>query len=150
MNSKKLPVLLLLFFVPLNTLTRERFCELKITDRAGKKISITVEIADNEYERQLGLMYRRDLPYNRGMIFIFEREEILNFWMKNTYIPLDIAYISGRGKIIDIQTMKPLDISVTYPSKLPSRYALEANAGWFRKNNITEGSVIFFNGCLSK
>ena len=84
------------------------------------------------------------------MLFIFTHEQRLNFWMKNTYIPLSIAYISIDGKINEIYDMKPLDISITYPSNLPAKYALEVNQGWFARNNISKNCRIIFNGCISK
>jgi hypothetical protein len=67
--------------------------------------------------------------------------------MKNTKIPLSIAYIDASGTIRELYDMKPLDISITYPSKHPVRYALEVNKGWFKKNKIHIGSKIFFNNC---
>jgi hypothetical protein len=68
--------------------------------------------------------------------------------MKNTYVPLSIAYIDKSGKIIDIQGMIPLDTSISYPSKKKAMYALEMNIGWFKENEITEGSLVLFNKCF--
>ncbi len=111
---------------------------------------LNVEIADTPEKRMRGLMFRRYLPQNSGMLFIFSSEDYRNFWMKNTYIPLSIAYIGSDRIINEIYQMKPLDISVTYPSKLPARYSLEVNRGWFGKNNISAGGIIKFNGCFGK
>ena len=70
--------------------------------------------------------------------------------MKNTFIPLDIAYISADGIINEIYRMEPLDYSIIYPSNKPAKYALEVNAGWFKKNGIKPGMKLDFNGCLGK
>jgi len=108
------------------------------------------EIADNDAMREKGLMFRKHLKENHGMIFVFNNSQYLNFWMKNTYIPLDIAYIDARGIIKEIYFMEPLDVSVTYPSTYKVKYALEVNKGWFEKNNITIGTRIIFSGRLRK
>ncbi|HPS59065.1 MAG TPA: DUF192 domain-containing protein [Spirochaetota bacterium] len=114
------------------------------------KIPISIEIADTQPEKEKGLMFRSSLPYDRGMLFVFDSERSLSFWMKNTYIPLDIAYISSKGIINEIYRMEPLDYSIVYPSKKPAKYALEVNAGWFKKNGIEPGMKLDFNGCLGK
>lgn len=77
----------------------------------------------------------------RGMLFIFERERNLSFWMKDTIIPLDIAYARSDGTIVRTLTMTPLDES-TYPAGRPARFALEVNAGLFAKKAIREGDVM--------
>jgi len=104
-------------------------------------VKLYIEIALTNQERMMGLMFRQNLPENNGMLFIFEKEEVLNFWMKNTSIPLSIAYIRENGLIIGIYDMKPYDetaISSIYPCK----YALEVNKGWFNKNNVKTGDTI--------
>ena len=75
----------------------------------GKKVEVRVEIADGLFEQQRGLMYRTALGEDRGMLFVYRREQPLSFWMKNTKIPLSIAYIDSKGRITDILDMKPLD-----------------------------------------
>ncbi len=111
---------------------------------------LDVEIADTENARQKGLMYRMSLAENSGMLFIFEKDKRLSFWMKNTYIPLDIAFIDSSGVITDIMQMKPLDISVFYNSSTEVRYALEVNQWWFQKHGIKPGSKIGLHGCIGK
>lgn len=123
-------------------------CIISIINNSGIKKNISVELAVTENEKQQGLMFRRELSKNSGMLFVFSNEENLSFWMKNTYLPLSIAYIDRSGRIVDIQNMKPLDTSITYPSKKKAMYALEMNAGWFSENGITEGSRILFNKCF--
>jgi uncharacterized membrane protein (UPF0127 family) len=129
---------------------RLRTCEIILISDKGVKVSVNVEIADTDETRNRGLMFREKLAENAGMIFIFEESKKRAFWMKNTYIPLDIAYIDSRGIINEIYTMKPLDYSIIYNSIKPARYALEVNAGWFKKNNISAGSKLELYGCFSK
>ncbi len=123
---------------------------IMIVNTKGVPVPLHVEIADTEPLRMKGLMDRKEMGENRGMLFVFDREQILNFWMKNTHVPLSIAYISRIGMINEIRDMKPLDISVTYPSAMPALYALEVNRGWFARNNITKGCRIVLDGCFSK
>ncbi len=107
-------------------------------------IQLSVEIVQDPETRELGLMHRDDLPQNQGMLFVFELPQILSFWMRNTFIPLDIAFISETGEIVDIQRMEPLDESVNYVSAKQALYALEVNAGWFEKNKISVGGQVKF------
>jgi hypothetical protein len=129
---------------------KNSLCGISISNNYNKSVFLRVEIADTDSRRQTGLMYRGSLDENSGMLFVFENEHRLNFWMKNTLIPLSIAYIGRNGLIKDIINMKPLDTSVTYPSSGPALYAIEVNAGWFKKNNITVGCRINLNGCFGK
>lgn len=110
----------------------------------SKKIS--VEIAKTRAQLEHGLMFREKMPVNHGMLFIFAEEQPLNFWMKNTYIDLSIAYIGKNKKIIDIIDMKATSAVDTkfdsYPSSKPAMYALEMNQGWFAKNRIKIGDLL--------
>ncbi len=128
----------------------ERKCTIYLISENGARIKLNAEIADTHAAREKGLMYRKSLNESEGMLFVFDTEERLNFWMKNTYIPLDIAYINKNGIINEIYHMKPLDVSLTYNSIRPAMFALEVNLGWFNKYKIKPGSKIEFNGCLSK
>lgn len=108
---------------------------------------IMVELAETPQQHEKGLMYRETLEKDKGMLFIFDREQTLSFWMKNTYVDLSIAYINEKMKIVDIQEMKatsPLEISEppTYPSKKPAMYALEMSKGWFKASNIKVGQTL--------
>lgn len=125
-------------------------CQMKLYSSNGREIRLDVEIAASERDRQKGLMYRTSLPHNSGMLFVFEKEKRLSFWMKNTYIPLDIAFIDSHGVIKDIYQMRPLDTSVFYNSSTEVRYALEVNQWWFEKNGISAGSKTGLNGCIGK
>ena len=106
-------------------------------------IEIQVEIADDADERQRGLMYRESLEENQGMLFVYPEQRTLGFWMKNTLIPLDIAYIDREGRIVDIQQMEP-QTTETHDSAAPAMYALEMNQGWFEANGIRIGDLIEF------
>ncbi|MEO0139730.1 MAG: DUF192 domain-containing protein [candidate division WOR-3 bacterium] len=105
--------------------------------------TLYVEIADEPYELQRGLMYRDTLPENQGMLFIFPYPQRLSFWMKNTYIPLSIAYISSDWKILEIYDMEPLNEKPII-SKNRVQYALEVNRGWFKKRGIKIGDRVKF------
>ena len=119
--------------------------------KAGGKITIRVdgipvwvEVADRPEERRRGLMFREVLPTDEGMLFVFEREEPLSFWMKDTVIPLSIAFISGDGEIVDIQDMEPLDDRTSHRSARPALYALEMNRGWFERHRVEVGERVEF------
>jgi len=103
--------------------------------------SIKAETAVTVEERARGLMERKKLNDGDGMIFIFERNEVLSFWMKNTFIPLSIAFIAEDGKIIDIRDMQPLDLSPVVSSRAV-RYALEVPQGWFARAGIRTGDTV--------
>jgi len=149
-NTRSCILLLLLIQTSSCPMAVNGTCRIEIHDAYGKPVSLQVEIADTDALRMKGLMDRKNMNWDRGMLFIFEQPSKQNFWMKNTYIPLSIAYISKSGTINEIYNMKPLDTSVTYPSILPAGYALEVNQGWFEKNNITRGCSIVLHGCVSK
>lgn len=143
-------VTFVLFFVIGNAAPVNQKCRIFVVSDNGTKTAVNAEIADSPVERETGLMFRELLDESDGMLFVFEREIKLNFWMKNTLIPLDIAYIDKNGVINEIYHMKPLDVSVTYNSIKPAMYALEVNSGWFSRHKIKSGSKIEFNGCISK
>lgn len=106
----------------------------------GEEVKLQVEIADSPAEQAEGLMNREKLGENRGMLFVFPSEEVRSFWMKNTLIPLSIAYMDSEGRIIDIQEMKALDDEPPhYVSAEPAKYALEVNKGFFDKHGVQIG-----------
>ena len=112
-------------------------------------VSANVEIADTPFLRKLGLMNRRSIPESSGMLFVFPNDSILGFWMKNTSIPLSIAYISSNGIIVDIDDLDPYDENSKMSSERVS-YALEMNRGWFDKNNLFTGCSVSGLPTLSK
>jgi uncharacterized protein len=114
---------------------------IAITDANGERSEVEVEIADDEAEQRRGLMERTELAENAGMLFVFDREAPRSFWMRNTLIPLSIAYIAADGRIVDIQDMQPLD-ETSHPSAEPAQYALEVNQGFFAERGIEVGDVV--------
>ena len=103
--------------------------------------SLLVELAYEPKTRAQGLMYRDSLPQEEGMLFIYPDAKPRSFWMKNTRIPLSIAFADPSGKIMSIQHMRPLDTQHTRWLE-PTKYALEVNKGWFDKKGIQVGDVI--------
>jgi len=99
---------------------------------------VSAEVAAAPAARARGLMFRETLPPDHGMLFIFEQEQVLQFWMRNTVIPLSIAYADARGRIVRIADLDPLDES-RVSSLAPARYALEMRQGWFRDRGVHEG-----------
>jgi len=150
-NSKKfLPrsfVVFIFFLLVFNTgfaacsPQKQKTAVLNIERENAAVAEITVEIARTDEERSKGLMYRKDLPDGQGMLFIFERDQQLSFWMKNTIIPLSIAFIASNGHIVDIKDMRPRDLT-SIQSSIPVRYALEVPQGWFQRVNVRHGDVV--------
>ena len=111
----------------------------------NKNITFNVEVAKTIEERRIGLMYRKKLLSNEGMLFIFPHEKIIQLWMKNTYIPLDVIFISKNKVIVDMKkSMEKLSETII-ESKVKSKYALEFNAGLINKLNIEIGDKVLFN-----
>lgn len=107
--------------------------------------SFDIEIADTDYETQTGLMHRHTMEENRGMLFIFPDMRVRSFYMKNTYIPLDIIYLDKENVIVSIQkNAKPLD-ETSLPSGIPAQFVLEINAGLSEKWLIKIGDKMTFN-----
>ena len=104
---------------------------------------IRVEVADDQAEKERGLMYRESLPDDEGMLFVYTTPATRSFWMRNTLIPLDIAFIDPDGLIVDIQQMQPQTDELT-TSKYPAMYALEMNLGWFEANGVAVGDRLEF------
>jgi uncharacterized membrane protein (UPF0127 family) len=103
--------------------------------------ALKAEVAATDATRMQGLMHRRMLPENYGMLFVFPQATTLSFWMQNTYLALSIAFLDDSGTIINIEDMKPLTTD-THHSARPARYALEMNQGWFKKRGIKPGDRI--------
>lgn len=102
---------------------------------------ITAEVAANDAQRQQGMMYRTSMGTNSGMIFVFDDVNSQCMWMKNTLIPLSVAFIDANGKIVNIEDMQPETLD-SHCSKRPVKYALEMNLGWFAKRNIKPGTIV--------
>tara|TARA_B100001564_G_C20104399_1_gene430678 strand:+ start:107 stop:520 length:414 start_codon:yes stop_codon:yes gene_type:complete len=116
---------------------------IKVKDKTLK-----VKLAITPAQQRQGLMNIHGmsptkLPENSGMLFVYQREEVLSFWMKNTTLPLSIAFIDKNGAITEIRDMTPMGLDSVRSAK-PAQYALEVNKGWFDKNNIKVGDKVNF------
>ena len=103
---------------------------------------LTVEIADENRERQAGMMHRTTMPENEGMLFVFPYPHQTGFWMKNTTVPLSIAYIDRASRVIEIYDLHPGNTQPVESRSARVQYALEGNQGWFAKNGIKPGTVL--------
>lgn len=101
---------------------------------------LIVEVAGTPADRECGLAHRKSLPAGCGMLFVFPTSRPLVFWMKNTFIPLSIAFLDEKGVIVGIEKMNPLQVGKRYRSPCPARYALEVNQGWFETHGI--GNIV--------
>ena len=111
------------------------------TKANGSDITLAVEIADTPEERARGLMFRERLEADAGMLFVWPNDTGSGFWMKDTQIPLSVAFIDASGKVVDIQDMQPLDETLHH-SPAAYRYAVEANQGWFAAHGIESGDSV--------
>jgi uncharacterized protein len=102
---------------------------------------IKAEVAARDAERQQGLMYREKMGPNEGMVFLFGEPAGVCMWMKNTLIPLSVAFLDDNGKIVNIEDMQPHSTE-SHCARKPVRYALEMNQGWFKQKNIKPGMAI--------
>ena len=103
--------------------------------------TVSVEIADDPKERAQGLMNREALGADQGMLFVYPDERPRTFWMKDTSLPLSIAYLDAQGRIVRIADMTPFDTSPV-PSVRPAMYALEVNQGWFTRHAVQVGASV--------
>ena len=100
---------------------------------------IDAQVAQTPDQRQIGLMWRREMPQHEGMLFVFEQPGVQCFWMKNTLIPLTAAFIADDGTIVNLADMKPQSTE-SHCSKAPVRFVLEMNQGWFDKKGVKAGA----------
>ena len=135
-----LSVCILCIFLSCNrTPSKQQTLERVVLSVNGRQL--TVEIARTKEQRIRGLMHRGRLEWNEGMLFIFRKSQYLSFWMKDTVIPLDIAYLDKNGKVTDIFHMEPYSL-VPVRSHEKARYALEVNRGFFREAGLAVGDRI--------
>ena len=113
-----------------------------INIRIGEHVAVA-EVAVTTEQKRKGLMHRQALLPNHGMLFVFEREEHLTFWMKDTHIPLSIAFVDAHGRIFQIEDMEPLSQEV-HASRARALYALEMEQSWFRERGIRPGDRVEF------
>ncbi len=111
---------------------------------SSEVVKIDIEIADDDLKREQGLMYRRQMELNHGMLFIFEDEDFRSFWMKNTYLPLDILYLDASRKILKIHENVATLNEQSIPSDAPAKYVVEVNAGFSALYNLQVGDRMHF------
>lgn len=102
---------------------------------------IDAQVALTPSEQQTGLMYRKEMPQQEGMLFVFSQPSTQCFWMKNTLLPLTAAFVAEDGRIVNLVDMKPLTLD-SHCSEEPVRFVLEMNQGWFAKKNIKKGAKL--------
>ena len=113
--------------------------DLQRTQIGAGMYRIDAQVAATPEQRQIGLMYRKQMPQHEGMLFVFERPAVQCFWMKNTLIPLTAAFVADDGSIVNLADMKPLD-ETSHCSTKPVRFVLEMNQGWFGQHHLAAGS----------
>ena len=138
--------LLILIFIALLILLMRIQNETNKNKICFSEKCVDVEIADEYSERQIGLMFREELPENSGMLFIFENSDNYGFWMKNTLVPLDMIWISEDMWVVDVKTATPCvaEPCEIYTPKEEALYVLEVNAGWTEENGIEIGDGVKF------
>ena len=146
MIKNKKSIILIALFITLSSLLSCKTKKLPVKDikiirQDGTEFIVSAEIAEKAEDRNHGFMERKKIPDGTGMLFVFDRDQILSFWMKNTPHPLSIAYIDSKGKIRNIYDMTPYSLS-SIVSTVSVRYALEVPQGWFRENNINVGDMV--------
>lgn len=119
----------------------ERAQSLPLTPLGIGTVKLQAEVASTPGQREIGLMHRFSLAPDHGMIFVFPAPEPLGFWMRNTYIPLSIAYLDANGVILNIEDMAPQD-DATHWSRGPAQYALEMRKGWFSERGVRAGDRV--------
>ena len=102
---------------------------------------IEAEVAHTAQARQVGLMTRKSMAPQHGMVFVFEQDATHCMWMKNTFLPLSVAFVDAQGKVINIEDMQP-QTEDNHCASAPARFALEMNLGWFRERGIKAGDIL--------
>jgi hypothetical protein len=145
------PVLALLLALPVAMFLVCGPAEAKDPETAPKfkkilvgKTPLRVEVVETLEKQERGLMFRQSLPENEGMLFVYREPQELAFWMRNTFIPLDIVFVGADGIILNIHQARPLDESVLYRSAGSAKYVIETNQGWFSRHGIRPGDRVTF------
>lgn len=116
--------------------------QLSVMSADGESsVTLTVEIANRSDQRQRGLMFRESMDERAGMLFVFQGDRTGGFWMRNTLIPLDIAYLGADGTVLEIVHGVPLSLDILRPAQ-PYRYTLEVNGGWFERHGFGVGDRV--------
>ena len=115
--------------------------EMPVLELSAGMHRIEAEVAADSQNRQIGLMNRKAMPVQRGMLFVFTEKNTHCMWMRNTFIPLSVAFLDEEGYIINVEDMQP-QTENTHCAKVPARYALEMNLGWFAQRGIKPGAKL--------
>lgn len=113
----------------------------KVTLAIGGVHKVVAEVASIPSDRTQGLMFRKQMNGNEGMLFVYPQPHVTGMWMKNTLIPLSVAFIDEKGVIINVEEMKPETLDA-HMAKGPAKYSLEMNTGWFKKRKLGPGTKI--------
>jgi len=128
-------------FVMLHAVPKPQYDLPKATLTIGTN-TLSAQIAANDASRELGLMSRTDLNADEAMVFVFPRPQSVNFWMKDTPVPLSIAYLGSSGRIFEIHDLKPFDETAVPSSSSAVVYALEVPQGWFFRHRVMAGEIV--------
>ena len=115
---------------------------LRTVNLTVEGVSLKAEVAEDDQTREMGLMFRDSLPEDRGMLFIFDQPHQASFWMKNTKIPLSIAFLENDRVINEEKSMRPYDETLIQSRSDKIRYAIEVNAGWFDRHRVKPGTKV--------
>ena len=130
-----------LLFLLAAALAADAWAQLPVVELDAGMYRIQAEVADNMGARMTGLMHRKSMAPNAGMVFVFEENAAHCMWMKNTLIPLSVAFVDEAGAIINIADMQP-QTEQSHCAARPARYALEMNKGWFAQRGIKPGAKL--------
>ncbi len=131
----------LVFCLALTAQAQEPQLDLRRVKLTAGVYQIDTQLAVTPQQREVGLMFRKEMPQPEGMLFIFEQPATQCFWMKNTILPLTAAFVSDDGRIVNLADMKP-QTEDSHCSEEPVRYVLEMNQGWFAKKNLKKGTKL--------
>lgn len=109
-------------------------------------LPVTADVADTDESRATGLMYVYQMPEDEGMLFVFDDDQTRSFWMKNTFIQLDMLFINSAGSIVDINERAQPQSTTSYASRAPAKYVLEVNGGWCSRNGVAIGDSVIIDG----
>jgi len=127
--------------LPVTASFSQQISRFEVTSLTAGMHVIHAEVASTDEEREQGLMFREKMAQNDGMLFVFPAPASVCMWMKNTILPLSVAFMDEDGKIINIEDMKPQTLD-SHCGKKQVRYALEMNLGWFKQKNIKPGNTL--------
>lgn len=139
----KRPIVLLALFASLlaSALAQQAQTDLQRVKLSAGMYQIDAQVAQTPEQRQIGLMFRKEMPQTEGMIFVFEQPATQCFWMRNTLLPLTAAFVADDGRIVNLVDMKP-QTDDSHCSEEPVRFVLEMNQGWFARKNIKKGTKL--------